>query len=98
MKSSLWPVLNANCDCDCEDWDTVRLVSCSVHRLHLPATRIPARPIQATKIIRLSVRMLERRQPEIAATATKLAVHAPCFDRALRGIEMLSIPDTAANV
>jgi hypothetical protein len=39
--------------------------------------------------------MLASKKPTIAATATKIAVHAACFEMAFKLMEIPSIPDPA---
>lgn len=45
-----------------------------------------------------SVRMLPNEKPIKAATPTKIAVQAPCVERAFRPMEIPSIADAAKNV
>lgn len=42
--------------------------------------------------------MLAHRKTIIAATATKVAVHVPCVDKALKLMEMPNIPDAEAKM
>jgi hypothetical protein len=66
--------------------------------LSLPEQRIKAKPTQASQLIRPRVRILARRKPEMAATATNTAVQVPWTDIALSPIEIPSIPDPATKI
>lgn len=61
----------------------------------LPAVMILATPIIQSQDIPPSVRILDRAMMITNATATKLAVQAPCSESALKAIEILSIADPA---
>lgn len=54
-------------------------------------------PTHASQLIRLSVWMLAKSNPEMAATATKSAVQVPCSDTAFRAMDMLSIAEPATK-
>lgn len=55
-------------------------------------------PIHASQLIRPSVRILEKPNPIIAATATKMAVQVACIERAFKAIEILSIAEPEVKV
>jgi hypothetical protein len=54
----------------------------------MTAARMQGRPIQASQVIRPSVRMLLRPNPTMAATAAKAAVHVAWVETAFKPIEM----------
>jgi hypothetical protein len=55
-------------------------------------------PIHASHEILPSVRMLPVANPMTAATATKMAVQAPCTDTALNAVDILDIPEAATQI
>lgn len=55
-------------------------------------------PSHAIQLIFSSVRILANKNPMMAATATKTAVHVPWSEMAFRLIEMPSIPDPATKI
>lgn len=60
--------------------------------------RIQVKPIQAIQLIFPRVCILESENPTMAATATKMAVQAPCVETALRPMEMLKMPEPATKI
>ena len=62
------------------------------------ADRIPARPTHAIHEILLSVWIDASPNPTMHATATKIAVHAPCSESELSPMEIPSIPEPATHV
>jgi hypothetical protein len=62
------------------------------------AERIPAKPTHAIQLILLRVWMLAKPKPATHATATKIAVHAPCSDNEFSPMEIPSIPEPATHV
>lgn len=55
-------------------------------------------PAHASQLIRASVWILEKVNAIMAATATKIAVHAPWSDSALNEIEMLRRAEPPLNI
>ena len=66
--------------------------------IDLLAARILTMPIQARLLTLPKVRMLATKNPPIAATATNIAVQAPCVDIAFRLIETLSMAEPATKI
>jgi hypothetical protein len=56
------------------------------------------RPIQASQVMRPSVWMLPNEKAITKPTATKMAVQAPCVDKAFSEMEILSMPEAEANI
>jgi hypothetical protein len=66
--------------------------------MDLLATRMAVAPTQQSQETLPSVWILPSVNPRTAATATKIAVHAPCVETAFRPMEMPSIPAPATNI
>lgn len=54
-------------------------------------------PTMASQVIRPSVRIVERQKMATKATATKMAVQAPCSERALKQIDRPNMAAPAVN-
>lgn len=55
-------------------------------------------PTHAIQVMRPSVWILDSRNPITAATARKIAVHAPWADTAFKEIDIPSIPDPETKI
>jgi hypothetical protein len=55
-------------------------------------------PTHASQEILPNVRMLPVPNPMMAATATKMAVQAPCTDIAFSAVAMLDMPEAATQI
>lgn len=55
-------------------------------------------PTQASQLILPRVLMLAKRNPTMAPTTTKMAVHVAWLETAFRPMETLSIPEPAMKV
>lgn len=55
-------------------------------------------PTHAIQVMRPSVWILDSKNPTTAATARKIAVHAPWADTAFKEIDIPSIPDPETKI
>lgn len=93
-------ILETDRDGKGDDWCMLEphLPPSRVRGNHLLAERIPARPTHAIQEILSRVWIDASAKPTMQATATKMAVHAPCSDSEFRPMEIPSIPEPATHV
>jgi hypothetical protein len=99
LGSGGWSILEADGDGDDEDCRMLANVSLlGSFGCYEPATMMQAAPTQAIQLMRPRVWMLETQKVTTAAIATKIAVQAPCSDRALSATEILSMAEPETKV